>query len=264
MDLEDRVLIELHRSAVLAGRPTVSVPSQDLQVADQLTGSRPNTRQALSRLARAGRITAVRRDLIVLPDTTGRTTVELPELVDTVAPLPYLITGGRALQHHRLTDQHYFSTTVLAPVRVHGFSYRGETAVFLIAKASHIWGWQNDERPRFATPERAVIDALSHSRYGVPLQQAIRSVQVAVQRNPAFVERLVETARRYRSAATARRTGFLVDRLFGSDAAAPFLEMIGKSRTPTLLRPTGASDGDIDHRWRLIVNATTELGTTSS
>lgn len=264
MPLEDRVLVELHRAAAVAGRPSVVVPSQDLEGANQETGSRTSTKQALVRLARAERVTAVRKDLIVLPDATGRIAVGLPELVDTVAPAPYLITGGRALQHRRLTDQHFFSTTVLVAARVTGFSYRGEKAVFLVTKREHIWGWPHDERPRFASGERALVDALTHSRYGVSLPQAILALSLAVERDTIFVERLVDTVHRYGSAATARRVGLLVDRLFGSDVAAPFLAMIGNSRTPVLLRSTGASDGEVDHKWRLVVNAATEPGKTGS
>ena len=258
MALEDRVLVELHRAAALAGRPAVAVPSQDLEAADQQTGSRAKTKQALLRLSRAGRITPVRKDLLVLPDATGLVTVGLAELIDTVAPEPYLITGGRALQHCRLTDQHFFSTAVLVPTRVTTFSYRGETAAFLTARPEHIWGWEDDRRPRFAAPERALLDALNHPRYGVSFSQALSALRVAVSRDPGLIERLVISGRRYGSAAAARRVGLLVDRLLGSEAAMPFREMIGNSRTPVPLRPSGPAEGDVDRTWRVVVNATTE------
>jgi hypothetical protein len=44
----------------------------------------------------------------VLPDATGRIDVGLADLIDVVAPQPYLITGGSALEYHNLTDQHFF------------------------------------------------------------------------------------------------------------------------------------------------------------
>jgi predicted transcriptional regulator of viral defense system len=264
MALEDRVLVELHRAATLAGRPGVAVPSQDLEAADQQTGNRANTYRALLRLARAGRITTVRKDLAVLPDATGRAIVGLPELVDAVAPLPYLITGGRALEYQRLTDQHFFSTTVSVPARVTGFSYRGETAIFLTTSPAQIWGWQDDERPRFATPERVLTDVLGHSRYGVSLPQALSALHLAVDHDPELMGRLVESVRRYGSAAAARRVGLLIDRLFGDEAAAPFHEMIGSSRTPVLLRPSGSTKGEIDRTWRVVVNATAALEVTDA
>jgi predicted transcriptional regulator of viral defense system len=233
------------------------VPSLDLDVADRQTGHRAYTNKALSRLVRAGRILAVRKDLIVLPDAKGRVAVDLPALVDVIAPEPYLITGGRALQHHHLTDQHFFSVVVM-PARTTGFSYRGETAVFLTTKPARIWGWQEGERPRIANPERAIIDALSHPRYGVSFPQALDALLLSVKRDPVFIERLAESVRRHDSFATARRAGLLVDRLFGADAAIPFRELIGNSRTPVLLRSTGAADGRVGSEWRVVVNVTTE------
>src|SRR5580692_8714936 len=156
--IEDRVLVELHRAAHLAGRPGIAVPSLDLDAADQHTGSRSRTKDAIWRLEQAGRVTSVRKDLLVLPDATGRINVSLPELVDVVAPQPYLITGGRALEHHNLTDQHFFSVAVLASSRVTAFMYRSERAVFFPTDKKRIWGGEG--RPHYATPERAIIDAL--------------------------------------------------------------------------------------------------------
>jgi hypothetical protein len=37
------------------------------------------------------------------------------ELIHVVADPDYLNTGGRALQEHELTDQHYFTAVVLVP-----------------------------------------------------------------------------------------------------------------------------------------------------
>jgi predicted transcriptional regulator of viral defense system len=107
-------------------------------------------------------------------------------------------------------------------------------------------------------PERAILDAVSHPRYGVSLHMALGALRSAVERDPDFLGRLVEAARRYDSAATARRIGLLVDQLFGQDAAEPFRALIGTSRTPVSLRPGGERTGPIDHRWRLVMNASVE------
>jgi predicted transcriptional regulator of viral defense system len=256
--IEGQVLIELHRAAALAGRPGIVVPSVDLEGADQKTGSRSRTKGALSRLVRAGQILAVRKDLLVLPDATGRVTVGVPELVDAVAPMPYLITGGRALQQHKVTDQHFFSVAVLVPTRVSTFAYRGERAVFLATDPKRIWGWQRNARPRFASPERVILDVLSSTRYSVSFSQAVTALKLAVQRDPEFLVRLVPSLRRFESASTARRVGLLVDRLFGPNVAAPFRELIGGSRTPVLLRRGGNTQGQVDRQWRVIVNARIE------
>jgi len=260
--IEDRVLIELHRAAALAGRPGIAVPSQDLDIADQHTGSRSRTKDAIWRLEQAGRITSVRKDLFVLPDATGRISVGLANLIDVVAPQPYLITGGRALEHHNLTDQHFFSVAVLTPSRVTSFMYRGERAIFLPTDKNNIWGGKG--QPHYATPERVIMDALGSTRYGVSFSQVLTALSLEGQRDPEFLGRLLASARHFQSNAAARRVGLLVDRLFGSDAAAPFRELIGKSRTPTLLRRGGRTDGSLDSTWRVIVNASTAPETAGS
>src|ERR1700749_3623836 len=117
MLLEDRVLIELHRSANLAGRPGVALLSQDLRGADQLSGGRASSTKAVRRLAKAGKLVPVRRDLAILRDGTGLLMAELVDVIDAVAPRPYLITGGRALEQYDLTDQHFFTADVLVPAR---------------------------------------------------------------------------------------------------------------------------------------------------
>jgi predicted transcriptional regulator of viral defense system len=192
-----------------------------------------------------------------LLDVTGRVTVGLGQLIDTVAPEPYLITGGRALEHHHLTDQHYFSVPVLVPARVTVLSYREERALFLRTKPDRIWGWVGDERPRYATPERVIVDVVDSPRYGVTFSQSVSALNLAVRRDPELLDRLLQVLRRFPSAAAARRVGLLVDRLFGADAAAAFRGLIGQSRTPVLLRRGGVTHGQVDLTWRVIVNAST-------
>jgi len=255
--LADRVLIDLHRAASLAGRPGIAVPSRDLEAANQAFGPR-STRDALSRLRHDGRLLSVRKDLDILPDATGRVTVGLPDLVRVVAPAVHLITGGRALEEHRLTDQHYFALVVLVPRPVDGFSFRKDHATFLVTQPSHIWGWQQSG-PQFAVPERAILDAVSHSRYGVSLSHAIKALRRAAQRDPGFLRRLADATHRYHSVATARRLGPVIDRVFVSEAAAPFEDLVGERRSPVLLRPSGLESGEIDRKWRVVVNATAEL-----
>jgi predicted transcriptional regulator of viral defense system len=254
---EDRVLIDLHRAASLAGRPGIAVPSRDLEAATQRIGNQ-RARDTLKRLVRSGRVISVRQDLLVLPDATGRIEVGLPEIIKVVAPPRHLITGGRALEKSRLTDQHAFSVIVLVPNSIIGFSFRGEKAVFLTTQAARIWGWQ-DDGSHYAVPERAILDAVSHSRYGVSFPMALGALHSAAERDPDFLQRLFNAARRFDSSAVARRLGLMVQRTFAEELAAPYLELIGKSRTPVLLRPGGARNGPVDHKWRVIVNASIEL-----
>jgi predicted transcriptional regulator of viral defense system len=256
MPIEDRLLIDLHRAAALAGRPGIVVPSLDLETTSQQL-SNQRARDALKRLVRSGRALRVRQNLLVLPDATGRVTPGLPELIDVAAPRPHLITGARALEVNRLTNQHSFSVIVLVPHSITNFAFRGETTMFLVTQPIRIWGWQ-ESGPRYAVPERAILDAVRSSRYGVSLPMAVRALRTAATRDRKFLRRLADAARQYESPTLARRLGLLVERNFGVEMSAPFHELIGESRTPVLLRSGGPAVGAVDPTWRVIINASTE------
>ncbi len=260
--IEDLVLRELHRAALEAGRRGVAVPSVDLEAVARRTGDRTVAEQALKRLVQAQRVVRVRRDLLVLPDATGLLSIDMVDLVDAVAPHPYLITGGRALEHFDLTDQHFFGLAVLVPSEVTPLRYRGQTANFFKTDPTNIWGWEPEARPGYALPERALVDVLNHPRYGVSLTQAVDSLQRAASRDSGFLDRLLAAvvrysagSRGYSSRSSARRVGLVVERVFGADAAAPYRGHLGTNRAPVLLRPGGSSAGPVDRTWRVVVNA---------
>ncbi len=255
MRLEDQVLRDLHRAAVDAGRRGVAVPSDDLDAVVKRTGDRQAAQKAIGRLVRAGRVVRVRKDLLVLPDALGHLGIDMADLIDAVAPQPYLITGGRALEHYELSDQHFFGVIVLVSERVEKLSYRGQTATFLLTDRTNIWGWEEGARPQYAVPERAIVDVLNHPRYAVTLTQALDALLMAPSRNPAFLDRLLETVIRYDSRAAAWRVGLVVERFFGTAAAAPYRELIGDNRAPVLMRPRGVAEGPLNSDWRVVVNA---------
>lgn len=265
MTIEDRVLIELHRAAIDAGRRGIAVPSVDLERAAYGGLDRAGVSEAVRRLTRSGRVVRVRRDLLVLPEATGLIRVGLVDLIDAVAPVPYLITGGRALEHFELTDQHFFGSVVLVPAEMAPLSFRGERATFFVTDPSNIWGAATRRGPQFARPERAVIDALNHPRFGVSLTQAADALIRAMSADSSFLDRLAKAVRAYGAGArhhgsrtAARRVGFVVEQLFGSAAAEPFLALIGSNTAPVLLRPARSRDGRVDTVWRVVVNATVE------
>ncbi len=257
--------MELHRAAIDAGRRGIAVPSIDVERVTAQGLDRDRASEAVRRLVRAGRVIRVRRDLLVLPEATGLARVELVDLVDVVAPMPYVITGGRALEHFRLTDQHYFGIAVLVAVEMAALTFRGERATFFVTDPTNIWGAAPGQRPLFARPERAVIDALSHPRFGVSLTQVADALIRARSTDSDFLDALASAVRtygaggrRHGSRAAARRVGFVVEQLFGSAAAKPFLPLIGLNKAPVPLRPSGNRNGRVDPVWRVVVNATLE------
>lgn len=265
MTIEDVVLRELHRAALEAGRRGIAVPSADLGAAIRKVGDRTVAEQALKRLVQAQRVVRVRRDLLVLPETTGLLNVELGDLIEVVAPEPYLITGGAAFEHWDLTDQHSFGVAVLTPIEITELRYRGQTASFFKTSAANIWGSGPGPGPCYASPERAIVDALNHPRYGVSLTQVLDILLRATAVEPAFLDRLYGAVQRYSAGArghgsrsSARRAGLIVEQLFGREAAAPYRDLIGSNRAPILLRPGGSPSGSVDKTWRVVMNALLE------
>lgn len=256
--IEDHVLRELHRAAADAGRRGISVPSSDLDAVVRRVGNRQVAHKAIGRLVRAGRIFRVRKDLLVLPEATGLLGVDMPDLLGAIAPQPYLVTGGRALEHHELTDQHFFRIVVLVPGHMKNLSYRGQSTSFFRTDPARIWGWEDGARPQVATPERAIVDTLNHPRYGVSLTMALDALLLAASKDSAFLDRLHATVVRYDSRAAARRIGFVVERFFGTGAADPYRALLGTNRAPVLLRTSGSGTGPVDTSWRVVVNALVE------
>lgn len=263
MTIEDVVLADLHRATREAGRPSIAIPSKDLDVAARRAGGRVAAKQALARLVSARRVVRVRRDLLLLPDPTGLLNIECDDLVEAIAPTAHLITAGAALAHLGLTDQHYFGLVVLVPTEIATLTYRSQTVKFYKTDPTNIWGSTRGATPRYACPERALLDAVNHPRYGVSLTQSVDALVRAESSDPEFLDRLQSAVHRYGarghgSRSAARRFGLIIDRLYGPSAAAPYREMLGPNRAPVLLRPGGSHEGAVDPTWRVLVNAVLE------
>lgn len=252
-----QALIHLARASTLAGRwPVVLV--DDLPGVDAITGSRGATLALLRDLAESGRVQRVRRGAYVLRDETGVFRTDLFGLIDALTPSPYLITAGRALAAHELTDQYFRLAVVLVPTSRRSFVWRGDEVRYAVLARSRIWGRQGTRGPSVAGPERALLDGMAHREWGVTLSQAVQALDIAVSRDLRFAGRLAAAAARYRNAALARRLGYLVQAIAGEDAAAPFRSLTGPSKAATLLDKSGPRRGSIDSGWGVRVNADLE------
>jgi predicted transcriptional regulator of viral defense system len=246
------VSVQLARQSSLAGRWPVIV-EDDLDAIDPLTGSRKASFATLRRLAQIGQLERVRRGTYVMRDETGVLRVDLFGLIDAVTPAPYLITAGRALAVHDLSDQHFRTAVVLVANLRRNFDWRGDHVRYVVTDRARIWGAPS-AGAQVVTAERAILDSLSHPRWGVTFAQSVQALDLALARWPRFSARLAAAAERYRNAATARRLGFLVTHLAGADAARPFEPLLGASRAATPLNPAGGAAGAYDARWRVRVN----------
>lgn len=246
--------VQLARQSSLAGRWPVIV-EDDLAAIDPLTGSRGASFAVLRRLAQIGQLERVRRGTYVMRDETGVLRVDLFSLIDAVTPAPYLITAGRALAAHDLSDQHFRTAVVIVANLRRRLDWRGDRVRYVIAEPDRIWGAQDERGPQIATPERAILDSITHPRWGVTFSQTVEALDLVLARSATFASSLAATTERYRNAATARRLGFLIEQLAGPDAALPFRELLGSSRAATPLDPSGSRTGSYASHWRVRINA---------
>ena len=245
--------VRLSRATVLAGRPGAVVLDEDLPA---LSGGRRQGHELIAALEREGRLRRVRRGAYVLVDSTGGVRIDLLDLVAALTPDPYLVTGGRALQFHELTDQHFRRVHVLTPMQLRPWSWRGDDIRYVRTDKSLRGASTRTRRSRarVATPERAIADSLANPQWGVTLSQVVEALDAMLDRDPGFPDRLASELAVLGNHALARRLGFLVARIASPDAARVFLTLRGRSNAATPLQAGGASEGPIDPTWSVREN----------
>jgi predicted transcriptional regulator of viral defense system len=235
------------------GRHPVVRLDEDVEALDATTGSRRRSQDALRQLSRDGRLRRVRRGLYLLVAPTGSTDVRLLGLIDAVTPRPYLVTAGRALTEFNLSDQHFFRVIVLTSHRLNDWTWQGDQVHYALLTPERIWGLCTPNGPSIALPERAILDCLANPRWGVSIAQTTEAVDRAVP-GCTSPERLARAAERYRSAAVARRLGYLLELLHGAAAAEPLLALRGRSHAHVPLSASASDRGPSSPRWGLRIN----------
>jgi predicted transcriptional regulator of viral defense system len=248
-----RALIQLARQSTLAGRWPIVLPD-DLPSVDTLTGGRNATLALLRDLTQTDQLQRIRRGAYILRDETGIFRTDLFQLIDAITPQPYLITAGRALAAHELSDQYFRQAIVLVSTSRRSFIWRGDQVRYALLARSRIWGRQERKGPSVARPERALLDSMAHREWGVTLSQSAQALDIALRRDPQFAMTLAAATSRYRNAALARRLGYLVEAITDESTAAPFHPLTGPSKAVTLLEKSGSQQGPIDSIWGVRVN----------
>lgn len=246
----------LDRATSLAGRPRICIVERDLPILDALTGSRAQSHDLLAALERAGRIHPVRRGAYVLVSSSGNVGVSILDLVAALTSEPYLVTAGRALQFHNLTDQHFRLVVVLVPKQARSWSWRRETVRYSRTDRALRPAITRSRKTRavIATPERALADSLEHPSFGVTLAQVAEALDSKLQQNATSADPLASVIADGYSHASARRFGFLVSHLAGETAARGFLPLRGRSKAAALLLKGGPAGGPVDPVWNVRQN----------
>jgi predicted transcriptional regulator of viral defense system len=259
--LIEQVSARLARTAALAGRPGVLLTDSDLPELDPLVGSRARAYRIIDHLEAEGRLRKIRRGAYALVSPTGNVTVDLLDLVDALTPRPYLVTAGRALQFHGLTDQHFRRVVVLIHSQLRRWKWRGDEVRYARTARRRLKGAATRTRrtnARVASAEGALVDSLGHSGWGVTLSQSVEALDAALRSNRTFPDLLAIETAEHGTHALARRAGFLISRLAGEEAARPFIALRGDSKAITPLAPGGAHVGPIDSTWRVRENVAFE------
>jgi len=225
-------------------------------VLDDLTGSRVRSHEIIARLEAADRLRQVRRGAYILVDQAG---VERPGILDLVAaltPKPYLVTAGRALQFHDLTDQHFRRVQVLVHTQLRPWGWRGDQVRFSRTSRSLRRAATRTRKTRaaVATPERAIADSLDRPGWGVTLAQVTEALDLLLRRDATSADRLAGVVAEDYSYALARRLGFLISRLADKNASRAFLSLRGRSNAATPLLAGGPTSGSVDRIWHVLEN----------
>jgi len=214
---------------------------------------RASLRVILSRLEDGGWIERVERGkYMVIPLTARKGKYTLHEFVlGSKLVEPYAVSYWSALHHHGLTEQMpstvFLQTTSRkkrSELRIFGVKYKIVRIV-----ESKFFGFEKVRLEGIAVnitdKEKTLIDCLDHPEYGGGVIEAAKALRYGV----FDVERLSEYASRIGNSGVVRRLGYLCG-LLGVKVDLPVID----ARNYLYLDPTMPKKGELDARWRLVLN----------
>lgn len=224
---ETLLLAKLERQ----GQRVLRIP-EDMPLVIDVAGTTAAARALVESLATKDWIVPIRRGIWAVRSRALTLEVSALEIVGFVSPGLHLVTAGRALAEHQLSDQSFRSVIVITETRLRGWQWQGENVKYVKIPPSRIWGAA--ERAwllptRLASEERALLDSLAHPRWGVALAHLVEALDRYLDR-AGNTEKLALAAARYRNAHLARRLGFLIERLHGDRMALPFRALRGRTK----------------------------------
>lgn len=224
---ENELLAKLARQ----GRSILLTP-QDLPLITGIVETETAARALVNSLAEKDWLVQVRRGVWAIRSRALSIEATAIEVIGYVTPDPHLVTAGRALREHRLSDQTFRSLVVMTPHRLRSWEWQGERVKYVLTPRERIWG-AAERSPllptRIANEERALLDALAHPRWGVSLAHLTEALDRYLERTGESDKLALATAR-YKNAHLARRFGFLIEQLAGEAKALPFRALRGSTK----------------------------------
>jgi predicted transcriptional regulator of viral defense system len=247
--------------AALAALERPAVTAADLPFVP--AKGRPAANLALSRLARKGWLTRLRRGVYAVVPLSSRTTapvVEDPLAVAMHLFAPCYVSGWTAAEHWGLTEQVSNVVVVYSarPQRraiqcIGGVTYRVRhirpTTIFGIAQI-----WSGTVAVQIATIHRTLIDVLDAPDMGGGGRQTLDIARAYWTKSSADPDELLQLARRLGRGVVFKRLGFTAERFGRVDSRWLDQCRVGVSSGVSLLDPAGPRRGPTLGRWRLRIN----------
>ena len=182
-----RALVQLARQSTLSWTVADLAPD-DLPSVDTLTGSRNATLALLRDRTQAKQPHRFRRGAYNMGKETGIFRVDLFQLIDAITAPPYLITAGRALAAHELSDQYLRQAIVLVTTSRRSFISRGNKGGYALLARSRR-GRQGHERTKRLRPRASPVGQHGSTGGGSRSRRdAAQALDVALSRETRFAE----------------------------------------------------------------------------
>jgi predicted transcriptional regulator of viral defense system len=224
-----------------------SLPSPVFTIADLMRTTkekRANAHVYLNRMKKAGLIHDIERGKYSLSKD--------PILVATHLLQPSYISFLHGLGMRGMTDQIATKLQIVAPRQKGKILFQGMEIEFIKFKRKAIFGYRKEKRNEhqifLADAEKLVIDSLY-----MPKLVPVSVVFKAMAENELDEEKLLEYAKRMDSKILQKRLGFLLEKL-GFD----YSDELEISQKLEYLNPLKKKKGDINKKWKLIINEVIE------
>ncbi len=219
----------------------------------------------LSRLVRSGKLVRVKRGLFCIRPAGTETAQGLPSY-NWFAVVKKIMEGRRhyfshysAMHLHGLTGES-IQTIFVSLEKQTPLSRGVKIPIHCVTAGKHkFWGleekWVTNEEKVWVTDlERTFLDAFDRLDLSGGIMEVARGFSLALKK--INLKKLIQTAKKFNSAAAAKRLGLLMDLLqAGSpDEREEFRSFVLKQGSYAILDPTLPKKGNYMHRWRLLVN----------
>ena len=224
-------------------------------------------REVLSRLARAGTIVRLKREVYLLParlPVGGVWTVNphliLAELMRASNDGQYQLCGWETFRAYGLTDQvsnrlYVYNNRISGDRTIGGHAF-----TFIKVADDRLGGVEPSTTPegvliQMPTLPRALLDAVyDYARFDT-LPAAYAWIRAAARKDPPVVKALARTTSRFGDQGTIRRLGYLLSSLgLGAPDQHGMKQALRSSKSLVPFVPRAPAKGHVDRTWGVIIN----------